>query len=210
MKKNITDYKVLLWDFDGVIMDSMHVRDSGFSEVLKDYPKEQVEQLLTYHRANGGLSRYVKFRHFFEEIRNESITAEQLQILADSFSDLMLSRLIKKELLIRDSLAFIQSYYQKYTMHIVSGSDGVELRSICTSLHLNLYFETINGSPTPKKQLVKDVIENHKYAKEDVALIGDSINDYEAAYTNNIAFWGYNNIKLAERGLSYIHKFSER
>ena len=61
--------KIIFWDFDGVILNSNKVRDSGFEIVLKDFPKNQVELLLNYHRQNGGLSRYVKFRYFFEVIR---------------------------------------------------------------------------------------------------------------------------------------------
>ena len=30
--------ETIFWDFDGVIMDSMKVRDEGFEIVLKDYP----------------------------------------------------------------------------------------------------------------------------------------------------------------------------
>lgn len=57
--------EIIFWDFDGVIMDSMKVRDEGFKIVLKDYPSDQVEKLMEFHRNNGGLSRYVKFRYFF-------------------------------------------------------------------------------------------------------------------------------------------------
>ena len=38
-------------------------------------------------------------------------------------------------------------------------------------------------------------------------LIGDSINDYEAAKVNGISFFGYNNKMLIQKG-AYIEKFS--
>jgi beta-phosphoglucomutase-like phosphatase (HAD superfamily) len=38
--------KIIFWDFDGVILNSNEVRDNGFETVLKDFPTEQVEQLL--------------------------------------------------------------------------------------------------------------------------------------------------------------------
>ena len=37
-------YKIILWDFDGVIMDSNAVRDIGFEKVLDNYPKESIEE----------------------------------------------------------------------------------------------------------------------------------------------------------------------
>ena len=60
--------KNILWDFDGVILSSMHIRDWGFREIFKTFKKEDVQKLLDYHNLNGGLSRYVKIRYFYEEI----------------------------------------------------------------------------------------------------------------------------------------------
>ena len=45
------DIKTILWDFDGVILDSMAVRDWGFKEIFKDFSKEQVIKLLEYHHS---------------------------------------------------------------------------------------------------------------------------------------------------------------
>ena len=72
-----------------MLLNSNEVRDAGFIEVLQSFPKEQVAQLLDFHRANGGLSRYVKFRYFFEEIRNEKISDDALQDWANQFSIIM-------------------------------------------------------------------------------------------------------------------------
>ncbi|GAB2642990.1 HAD family hydrolase [Emticicia sediminis] len=206
--KNIIDYKVILWDFDGVIMDSMPIRGLGFKEVLKEYPPNQIEELMLFHEYNGGLSRYVKFRHFFEKIRGENVTEEQIIELSNKFSEIMLKLLLNEDLLISDSVDFIKTNYDKHEMHIVSGSDGDELRKICSNLNLSRFFKTINGSPTPKKLLVKDVLSLNGYMNDDVVLIGDSINDYEAAQTNMIDFCGYNNVLLKNLDCIYIEKFN--
>lgn len=202
------DYKVILWDFDGVIMDSMQERDEGFRRVLNEFSGEQVEALLKFHRENGGLSRYVKFRYFYEDILKESVTEEQVNEMAARFSEEMMKLLLNPELLIQDSVDFIKNNYQKYRFHIVSGSDGKELNEICQFLDLTPYFITIEGSPTPKKQLVADIIKNYGYKEEEMCLIGDSGNDKEAAEYNKIDFFGYNNPRLNEKGY-YIKSFKE-
>ncbi|WP_243835995.1 HAD family hydrolase [Sphingobacterium paludis] len=199
-------YKVLLWDFDGVIMDSMPIRDLGFLEVLKEYPQEQVDALIAFHQRNGGLSRYVKFRYFFEHIRGESITDDEVLRLAGKFSEVMLSLLINKDLLIQDSVQFIQDNHQNYAMHVVSGSDGQELNYICEQLGLDKFFRSIHGSPTPKKDLVRQVLLDNGYNPDEVVLIGDSVNDHEAAQHNAIDFTGYNNVHLHGLG-SYVTSF---
>ena len=71
---------------------------------------------------------------------------------------------------------------------------------------MNTCFISIHGSPTPKIQLVKTLIEEHGYDKKNTCLIGDSINDFEAAKANNISFYGYNNEDLNETGIQYIDK----
>ena len=205
--KQLNKYKVILWDFDGVVMDSMPIRDLGFEKTLSQFPKEQVDALLGFHRQNGGLSRYVKFRYFFEKIRGEEITEKEIQNLSASFSSIMLDLLIDEDLLINDSVNYIKENFQNFKFHIVSGSDGGELNKICSGLGLSKYFLSIEGSPTPKKQLIENLLLRYSYDKSDVCLIGDSINDAEAAEHNDIDFFGYNNENLNLPKKKYIKKF---
>ncbi len=188
--------KNLLWDFDGVILDSNHVRNEGFETVLKDFPSGQVEALLNFHKANGGISRYYKFRYFFEEIRNEKKSEQELQVYFDSFTQIMRKRLLDKSLLIKETTHFIMKKYTQYQMHIVSGSDQNELRFLCNYLELEKYFHSINGSPTPKGELIKNVMEHGNMHSYETLMIGDAINDYDAARLNGIHFFAYNNPSL--------------
>jgi phosphoglycolate phosphatase-like HAD superfamily hydrolase len=192
----LNNIQTLFWDFDGVIMDSNAVRDLGFIEVLKDYPETEVDALMVFHRDNGGLSRYVKFRHFFEDIRGESINEAEVKTWADKFSVIMMQLLINPDLLIKETFDFIKAKAHQYNMHIVSGSDQTELRQICKSLDIAKYFNSIHGSPTPKNDLVGALLENRSYDKNSCLLIGDSRNDYEAAKVNGIQFMGYGNEKI--------------
>ncbi len=206
--KQFEKKKVILWDFDGVILDSMDVREKGFRQVLSQYSEDQVEELLEYHNKNGGLSRYVKFRYFQEEILGEEVDEEKVKEMSDEFSEIMRKELTQQERLIPEVLNFIKAEHTNYEMHIVSGSDGDELKFLASQLGISQYFKTIQGSPMPKISLVEDILEEYKYNKEEVCLIGDSINDYDAAHANGIEFFGYNNISLKERGLNYIDSFS--
>ncbi len=205
----LDNFKVILWDFDGVLMNSNAVRNLGFEKVLAGYPAEQVAALMKFHKANGGLSRYVKFRYFFEQVLKEEVSDEKIQTLAASFSEIMLRLLVNPDLLIQDSLNFVESNYDKMPMHIVSGSDQKELRYLCNALKIDKYFKSILGSPIPKKQLVEGLIKKHKYSTTNTVLIGDSNNDYEAAEYNSIKFIGYNNPELEGDNFSYIGKFSQ-
>ena len=201
--------KNILWDFDGVILDSMAVRDWGFKEIFKDFPQEQVDKLLQYHTLNGGLSRYVKIRYFYNEILGKKISELEVLEFANEFSLLMKKELINPKNLIQDSLNFIKENYKNYNFHIVSGSDQEELRFLCKELAIDHYFLSIFGSPTPKKQLVKNLLDSKEYDLNQTCLIGDSINDFEAADYNTIKFFGFNNVKLLELNENYIETFNK-
>ena len=194
--KSIEEFEAVFWDFDGVIMNSNEVRDQGFLEVLKDFPSEEVEQLMEFHQTNGGLSRYVKFRYFFEEIRGESITEEEILSWALKFSEIMRTLLVNNKLLIEETLNYIKKYAKKVPMHIVSGSDQEELRYLCQALEIDNYFRSIHGSPKPKTIWVGELLEQYNYNPKLCVLIGDSKNDFEAAMDNQMDFVGYNDAQI--------------
>jgi phosphoglycolate phosphatase-like HAD superfamily hydrolase len=193
--------RVILWDFDGVIFNSMPIREWGFREIFFEYPDDQVERLIEYHHENGGLSRYVKIRYFFENILKKAVTEDNILTFAKAYSACMMKRMIDSKLFIQDSLSFIVENYKNYEFHIVSGSDQKELNHICSSLEVSRYFGEILGSPVPKKKLVKDWLQRNAFHEDSIIFIGDSINDYEAARENGLSFYGYNNTSL--RGLDY-------
>ena len=201
--------KVILWDFDGVILDSMTVRDWGFREIFKNFKSDLVEELINYHRANGGLSRYVKIRYFYEVLLGQSITEQEVLRYAQEFSILMKQKLTSPNNLINDTVNFIKKNHTKFNFHIVSGSDQEELRFLCKELFLEKYFLSIEGSPTPKKKLVENILKEYSYKNCDCCLIGDSINDYEAANQNRISFYGFNNKQLLDFSENYIKSFSD-
>jgi HAD superfamily hydrolase (TIGR01549 family) len=186
--------KNILFDFDGVILNSMPIRDFGFREIFKEFPQEKVEELIDFHRKNGGWSRFVKIEYFFKEILKEDVSQKRIIEFAEKFSKIMKEELTKKKYLIGETVEFIKN--SKHNLHIVSGSEQNELRFLCEKLEISKYFISIHGSPTPKGLLVKNLMKKHTYKKEETILIGDSINDYEASKENDIEFYGYNNEEL--------------
>ena len=199
--------KNIIFDFDGVILDSVPIKTEAFAELFKDFPKEKVDKLIDYHKKNGGVSRYKKIQYFFEVILNKTIDENFIQQYAEKYSLLTKQKLSDKKYLIQDSFQFIKDNYKKYAMHIASGADENDLKYICDKLNLTKYFLSINGSPKIKSEIVKEIIEKNNYDKEETILIGDSINDYEAAIKNEIKFYGYNNEYL--KNLFYLKTFKE-
>ena len=188
--------KLIIWDFDGVILLSNPVREKGFRVIFQSYPEELIEELLNYHRENGGLSRYVKIRYFYEKLLKQEIGDEQVINLANQFSEVMRKELTNPKLLNPEWLELMDSISNKYEHHIASGSDQNELRFLCKELGVAQHFKSINGSPTSKKELVKNIKLQSSLKPEEIILVGDAINDYEAAFESQISFFAYNNLSL--------------
>tara|TARA_Y100000588_G_C14281118_1_gene937220 strand:- start:11814 stop:12437 length:624 start_codon:yes stop_codon:yes gene_type:complete len=186
----------LIFDFDGVILDSVSIKTKTFSKVLENYPNSEVNTLLDFHHKNGGISRGIKFKYFFEVVRGESVSESVIEDLSEQFSKTSLKLLKDKSLLIKEVVEFIRIHHQKMKIFVASGADQKDLRELCNYFDIGQYFQSIRGSPTPKTEIVLDLIKRFSLNPLQTALVGDSINDYEAAFKNNIPFFGYNNTKL--------------
>lgn len=198
--------KNILFDFDGVILDSMKIKGDGFAELFKTYPQSSIEKLETYHYANGGVSRFNKIRYFFREICKTEVSEPEVELLASRFGEIIADKLFDPDNLISETVAYIRQHYTLYNCHIVSGAEHHELNDLCAHFKIADYFKSIEGSPTVKSDLIRNLLHKNGYQANETALIGDSINDYEAAKANGIAFFGFNNTALKPLG-KYIETF---
>lgn len=199
--------KNIIFDFDGVILDSVPVKTEAFRKLFEEFPQNKIKELIKYHNLNGGKSRYIKIKYFFNELMNESISEDKIFEYANRYSELTKEELCQKKYIIFDTQKFIKNNYKKYNMHIASGTDEKDLKYICNKLELTDYFISIDGSPIIKSEIVKNIILSNQYKNNETILIGDSINDYEAANKNNIGFYAYNNLKL--KNFNYLESFDK-
>ncbi len=61
--------KAIIFDFDGVICESVEAKKIAFQKVFADYP-EHLDAITEHHMANGGISRFVKFEYIYKNILN--------------------------------------------------------------------------------------------------------------------------------------------
>ncbi len=197
--------KAIIFDFDGVLVDSMGLKTEAFRNLFRGYPGELVEKFVKYHLENGGLSRFVKIRYFYEAILKEEINAQLFEKLALQFSVFIKSRLADPSFLIGDSCRFLSGNSNKYDFHIASGAEENELKFLVQKLGISNYFRSVNGSPASKELIIERIIAVYSYSLENVVMIGDSRNDLDAANFNKIKFFGYNNPDLkVDNDCSYI------
>ena len=194
----------LFFDFDGVILDSLDIKELGFRQIFKKYNKKDIEKIIEFHNKNLGKSRFIKIKYFYQIILKKEISSNKINSYSNKFSKIMRDNLNNKSRLINDSLNYIKKNYRRNKLFIVSGTEENELIWLCKKLNLSKYFFEIKGSPTSKEKLVSHIINKYSLVKSNSILIGDSLNDYDAAKYNEIKFHGYNNIKLNCSRYNYI------
>ena len=183
------NYKHIIFDFDGVLVESNEIRFEGFRSLFKSYPSSQVDQLVDFARANGGVSRYEKIKYFFNNIRNEPVSNDKVMELASQFSHLVTQKVIEAEP-VTGSIQFLSDYVSDFEFSVASGSDEKELNEICKHRGLHKYFKKILGSPVSKKNNIATLLKNSQWEKNVTIYVGDSNNDFDAAQANDIGFIG--------------------
>ena len=173
----------IIWDFDGVIVFSDAIRIQAFEYSLRKVSPKIVEKFLVYHRDNGGISRFDKFSKFFED--------KDCAKYLDDYSQYIKENLFKKNVINKEVINRISSL-QSYNHIICSASETVELNALVEFLNLRMFFSAVFGSPESKVNIVAKLKKYYSIK----CLVGDSINDYQAAVNNNIAFVSYNNFDL--------------
>ena len=61
-------YKSIIFDCDGVILNSNKIKTKSFREILREFDARAVQEFIDYHKNNGGISRYIKLDYFLTNI----------------------------------------------------------------------------------------------------------------------------------------------
>ena len=183
--------KAIVFDFDGVILESAKIKTEAFADVVKDYPKQQAEAFVAYHMTHMGISRHVKFRYFIEEILKQPYCEETGQELADRFSDIVFSRIMECPY-VPGAKEFLDRNYMKYDLYVASGTPEAELEQIIQERGLTKYFKQIYGTPMKKEEIIETICYKYGYGKEEMIFVGDAATDKNAACHTGLRFIGRN------------------
>jgi phosphoglycolate phosphatase-like HAD superfamily hydrolase len=186
MQLSIDDYKTIIFDCDGVILNSNKIKTKAFYETALSYGKESADNLVKYHVQNGGISRYKKFEFFLKNIVGIDVTEDKLNSLLLGFS-----KKIKYELSRCEVAEGIFQLREKIDSNwiVVSGSDQDELNEIFSLRSLDSLFiqSCIFGSPESKEFIFEREF-RLSTIKQPALFIGDSQYDHEVSSQYKVDF----------------------
>ena len=179
--------KAIIFDYDGTISDSLHIKTEAFAQLYSPHGKEIVEKVVKYHILNGGVSRFEKFRFFHEKLLNIPINDYEIEILANNFSKIVMEK-VSNAAFIPGAYEFILNYSSIYDLYVSTATPTFEIIEILKRNKLIKFFKDIKGSPDNKTNHVKQIMLKESYKTNEVIFIGDSKSDEIAATNNNINF----------------------
>ena len=77
----------LVFDCDGVILDSVPVKTRAFARIAAPHGQEAQDRFVMYHTRHGGVSRYKKFQWFYNEVLGREISDEESERLGRLFAE---------------------------------------------------------------------------------------------------------------------------
>lgn len=189
MKNNLFEYRTLVFDCDGVILNSNKIKTKAFYQAALAYGEQAAHSLVKYHVANGGVSRYKKFTYFLDEIvpiLAPKVSGPNLDELLENYAEIVLHGLLSCE--VAEGLEKLRSETPDAKWLIVSGGDQAELRHVFNERGLAKYFDGgIFGSPDNKDQILEREMDNSNI-EHPALFLGDSKYDYIASTGAGIDF----------------------
>lgn len=185
---NIAKYKTLVFDCDGVILDSNRLKTQAYYDTAIAYGanSEQAQAITDYHVRLGGISRYPKFQYFLEKILYQTVTEESLVFLLEHFASEIHQGLLHCR--IAEGLHELREQYPDARWMVLSGSDQRELRQLFKERKLAELFDGgVFGSPDDKDYVLARELRNGNI-RHPALFIGDSRYDHQAAAAAGLDF----------------------
>lgn len=199
---DLSQVSVAVFDCDGVILESNQLKTEGFRAALPGEPSEQVEEFVTFHKVNGGVSRYVKFEHYFREIKKLNGFEGELDQALRRYSDFVRAALLSCDEIpgIRATLESLKA--RSVPCAVNSGGDEAELRELFQVRGLDEYFAEILGSPKTKIDNL-EILKQQGYLQGPGVYFGDAKSDLTAASEFGLDFVFVHGVSEWKDGVSY-------
>ena len=181
--------QAVVFDFDGVLVESLDVKKRAFASLFEPFGAEIVAKVMGYYALNEGISRVVKARHCYREFLGRDIGDDALAELNRTFAARTVRDVIASAWVpgARDFLAGHQGQVRMFT---ASGTPEEELRHIAAERRMDHYFDRVCGSPRSKADIIEDLIADFGLDRERCVMVGDAMADYCGAAETKIRFIG--------------------
>lgn len=182
--------KLIIFDFDGVLVDSNPIKVEAWFEIFSRYPtikRSLVADVLARNSATRS-TRFDILRTVFEQA---GFPREEVHPLiekeAAAFDAIVQHGIFTRGLVsgARELLDFCSAHY---TVYLNSGTPQKALETSVQGLAIGQYFKAVVGSPPGKEENLKNILSRERAVGKEVISIGDAKEDLEAAQVHGAFF----------------------
>jgi phosphoglycolate phosphatase-like HAD superfamily hydrolase len=178
--------KLIFWDFDGVIKDSVEVKAQAFEYLFQGFGIDLPKRVRAHHEANGGMPRFEKIP-LYMHWAGLSVDDALVGIYLSKFSEIVFQGVLDAPWVPGAREYLLSNCNDSYFVLLTATPEG-EIISILNQLAISHCFQEVHGSPKIKKDIISEVLKQQNLQSSDALLIGDSEVDLLAAQTNSVPF----------------------
>lgn len=179
--RDIQEYKTIVFDCDGVLLNSNKTKVQAYYDVAKRMggTDKQAQAFVEYHIAKGSFPRNGKIQHYLKYIVEQAETPARMQQYLDAFDQILDESLMQCELAV--GLLDLKAKTKHSRWMVLSGGDQTGLRKIFERRDLSQYFECgVFGGPEIKEHVLARELANGNI-QFPALFVGDSKYDHQAS-----------------------------
>lgn len=181
----------ILFDCDGVLIDSIEKKVKAFRQWVTKYYPQWERAFMEYHLASYGVGRINQVKYFINNIVRVPVSEDSLISMLDFLDKCIDNHMETAQLTpgVSDLTSICANKGIK--MFVVSGAPRAELDFHLTRLGIFEKFNGIFGSPISKEEGVRQILGSQKMVPENLIFVGDATADANAAFSFGIRFVYY-------------------
>lgn len=193
MNIDLAKYKTIVFDCDGVVLNSNKAKVQAYFDVAKRTGGSDADAraFVHHHVTKGSFPRNGKIEYYLKEIVKQPITIEVVQKYLEAFEDILDKSLMQCE--IAPALPALKAATPQAAWMLLSGGDQAELRRVfprrnIEGFNLAQMFEAgIFGGPDQKDEvLAREIADGN--VQLPALFLGDSKYDHQAATKAGLDF----------------------
>ena len=182
----LRSYTSIMWDFDGVIKDSVDIKTKAYESLFMPYGANVAKFVKEHHEANGGMSRFDKIPTYLK-FAGLNASDPVISDFCERFSKSVMEGVIDSPWVPGVKEYLVDSNTQQLFV-LVTATPQAEIEIILDRLGISSCFKKVFGAPIRKEIAVLNAMEIYGLSPNEVLMIGDSSSDLQAAKRNSISF----------------------
>jgi len=172
--------KAVTFDLDGTLFATTEIKSRAFADLFSSYGKEVEIAVLEDHMRSEGISRFIKFRRWYEELLSLEYTDEIGSELSRRYDQIVLPQ-IRVAPWTLGAFEFLNQWHGRIPLFVASATPQHQLADMLHFRSAEYLITAAWGYPTTKTKALEVAASISKSKPEEVLMVGDSKADFNAS-----------------------------